>query len=862
MPGEVAQLTSLTVLDLSANRLRALPPEIAQLTSLRTLTLAGNQLSLLPPEISQLTNLTALDLSGNELATLPSEIGRLRNLQRLWLNGNRLTGLPPEISQLPRLQELRLADNPLDETMTSFLEPDGYATAALFVYLRSLLDDTELQYEGKLLLVGEGDVGKTCLVDALSGRGCQQEPKPTTHGVQIEALSFRHPEADRSITLNTWDFGGQEIYRITHQFFFSPRSLFLLVWKPRAGQDQNEVEAWLRRIRLRVGQDARVLLVATHADENRNPEIDYPRLETEFGPILAGQYFVDSVSGSGIDGLRTAIAREAAGLPGMGKPVNRRWLAARNEVLTLATPQITFQEFLGRCAHQGMEGDEAEALARLLHELGHVIHYADVEGLGEIVVLQPEWLTKAISYVLEDVPTRRVDGVLDHRRLRVIWGGSWERAYPAHYHPYFLRLMEQFDICYRLPGEDGSSLVAQLVPYERPVLAWDGAVQRPGVRSLKLICRMSDEAPGLIAWLTVRNHRFSTGRHWRSGVFLRHARYGSEGLFELTSGRQLLLTVRAGSPDAFFAILRDSLEDLIAQRWHLTYELLVPCPAMLEDGRTCPGSFNLETLFRRREAGRTSIDCHWCDREQEIGVLLTGFATPLGPQAPELEQIGTQLRELEVTLRQTHAGVQRTEVLLAIMGNEVRNVLKIVSAEVSDCPRLFSLTPSSSKWRKAHFWQETYTLTLWCEHPDHWHPYREASYEIKRPEEWFREVAPYLRMVSRLLRLVVPLLSGVGELAASRETIERLHYDIEGMEKVADAIPEFLEGSLDKPLATVAGPVGSGGAGLRVFRSLLLEVDPARRFAGMGRVRNGSGDFLWVCPTNYREYDPGLPQLP
>ena len=56
------------------------------------------------------------------------------------------------------------------------------------------------------------------------------------------------------MTVRAWDFGGQEVYRITHQFFFSQRALYLVVWKPREGQEQNEVEGWLRRIRLRVGQ--------------------------------------------------------------------------------------------------------------------------------------------------------------------------------------------------------------------------------------------------------------------------------------------------------------------------------------------------------------------------------------------------------------------------------------------------------------------------------------------------------------------------------------------------------------------------------------------------------------------------------
>ena len=53
-----------------------------------------------------------------------------------------------------------------------------------------------------------------------------------------------------------------------------------------------------------------------------------------------------------------------------------------------------------------------------MHDLGLIIYYADDEGLRDIVVLNPEWLTKAISYVLEDDATRQAGGILDHARLR------------------------------------------------------------------------------------------------------------------------------------------------------------------------------------------------------------------------------------------------------------------------------------------------------------------------------------------------------------------------------------------------------------------------------------------------------------
>jgi GTPase SAR1 family protein len=40
------------------------------------------------------------------------------------------------------------------------------------------------------------------------------------------------------ITLNGWDFGGQRVYRPTHQLFFSAPAVYLVVWKPREGRSR------------------------------------------------------------------------------------------------------------------------------------------------------------------------------------------------------------------------------------------------------------------------------------------------------------------------------------------------------------------------------------------------------------------------------------------------------------------------------------------------------------------------------------------------------------------------------------------------------------------------------------------------
>ena len=95
-----------------------------------------------------------------------------------------------------------------------------------------------------------------------------------------------------------------------------------------------------------------------------------------------------------------------------------------------------------------------------------------------------EWLTKAIGYVLEDGAPGERAGVISHRRLAEIWAQRGGRQlYPSHYHPYFLRLMEKFDISYRLEDDETRSLVAQLVPHQRPTLPWQPDTPPPaGIR--------------------------------------------------------------------------------------------------------------------------------------------------------------------------------------------------------------------------------------------------------------------------------------------------------------------------------------------------------------------------------------------
>ena len=748
VPGWVGNLAALTGLYLSTNQLAAVPESLGNLTALTELNLYGNQLTLVPESLGNLTALTMLDLSRNQLAAVPESLGNLTALTELNLSGNQLTAVPMQLAGLLEGKtHLSLSGNPLGEPLP---ELAARGSAELATYLRSL-HDAKPQYEAKMVLVGEGNVGKTSLVAALKGEEFV-EGRATTHGIEISLLTVRHPSLDTDMTVRAWDFGGQEVYRVSLQFFLSRRALYLVVWNVREGQEHDEVESWLRRIRLRAGPDARTLVVATHCAE-RLPELDYPHLEQMFPGMLPGTPFeVDSRTGQGIDGLTGTISDHAARLPQMGQLISSRWAAVRQDILACAAaePQIPYEQFAGICQRHGLTEPETSTLAKLMHDLGLVIYYADDEGLKDIVVLNPEWLTKAISYVLNDETTRQAAGVLDHARLRQIWHHP-AGGYDPRYHPYFLRLMEKFDISYRFEDDESRSLVAQLVPYQRPELPWQPGTAPPaGIRVLILICRLAEPAPGLIPWLTVRHHRASTGRHWRRGIFLRHliAAYASEALLELRSSGELAVEVRAPSPDLYFHVLRDSIEDLITRRWPgLDYRLFIPCPG--NSGSPCPGQFRLDGLLRIRQAGQTTIvPCMDCGQVHEISALLTGFTVPGEPLAAEIEHLHGQLADISTGI----TSIQARAAQITDIADMVRRVYRVVSTEVADCPRLFTLASvrPAAVGKRARVYQHHYRLTLWCEHPGYEHPWEpaatpHAAFALPRPRSGRRCAWPHHR---------------------------------------------------------------------------------------------------------------------
>jgi internalin A len=273
-------------LDLRFWRLRILPPEIGTIRNLRVLNISHNELTNIPPEIGNLQFLEQLNISYNSLSSLPQEIQKIKSLKTLYLEDNALP-IPPEI--------LRKSNNPKAIFSSYFGKFAGE--------IKKALD------EAKMLVVGQGSVGKTSLVLRLTRKKFNPNENKT-EGIQISHWNVFH--ADSKMKINVWDFGGQEIMHATHQFFLTKRSLYLLVLNARQTQEENRVEVWLKIIQA-FGGDSPVIIVGNQVDQH-SFDIDRTGLKKKY-PNIVSILETSAATGAGIEELKAVIAEQVNNLP-------------------------------------------------------------------------------------------------------------------------------------------------------------------------------------------------------------------------------------------------------------------------------------------------------------------------------------------------------------------------------------------------------------------------------------------------------------------------------------------------------------------------------------------------------------------
>ncbi|MCX6848901.1 MAG: leucine-rich repeat domain-containing protein [Verrucomicrobia bacterium] len=513
LPPEIAQLSKLKKLRLDENELTSLPPEFGSLSALRELYFSGNQLRSLPPEILKLVKLEVLWLYDNELTKLPPEFGRLSALKKFSLANNRLTNLPAEIGELKELELLNLEYNALEALPESLRElrklkrlalhgnealglpanvlgrayselnekkPPAKPQDLLDYYFAALGDRGQALREMKVLVVGRGGAGKTSVIRRLKGLPLDTL-QSETHGIAIEELSL--PCADGPVVARVWDFGGQHVLHAMHEFFFTGRSLYVLVLGEREDMAERDAEYWLQLIRSYAGKAP--VIVVLNKSGGRARELDLPRrkLEDTYGPILAWLptecHETDPERG-GISVLKQQITRVIGAMPEIQARFPKKWMQIKEWLSGMKESYLDYNTYEQRCSVLGeTDSEKQEELAAFLHDLGVALNYRRDPRLHETTVLRPDWLADGIYALLRANDTRHPsplapDGRINLKRMPAIYVAAENLKmlkaadYPAVKHPFLLRLMAAFQLSFPLDEEGMEHLVPALLSVEEP----------------------------------------------------------------------------------------------------------------------------------------------------------------------------------------------------------------------------------------------------------------------------------------------------------------------------------------------------------------------------------------------------------
>ena len=638
LPAEMGELTNLIGLYLSRNQLSALPAEISQLTNLTGLDLGGNQLSALPAEISQLTNLTKLGLGENQLSALPAEISQLTNLTGLYLWQNQLSALPAEISQLTNLTTLDLGGNPLKSPPPEIIEQ---GVQAIFEYLRQLPEKETLVNEAKMILVGQGDVGKTCLAKRLIYDEFIEDK--TTEGIDILKWGITAPTDEKEeIKLNVWDFGGQDIYHATHQFFLTKRSVYLLVWNARKSRDYEHIYYWLHTIEA-FGEDSPIILVLSKLNE-RNGDLNMPDLREKF-PQIVDLYKVDSEDGKGIPALKDIISKTAWQLPHMQTVWIDSWFMVREHLEKMGKDWIGYSEFCEICYSEGLDKKQINILDEYLHDLGVIIHFQDIK-LQDMVILKPEWATNAVYKILDTDAVKERNGILLHSELGKIWDTG---IYPQNVYPKLLELMNKFELAYELPDKR-SHLVAELLPSSEPVFEWNTT------DNLCFYYRYDFLPAGLMTRFIVRLHRDLENKSdgtqlcWREGAVL--CRDGTRAFVRVRPLEKLIeIKVNGNNERELLTIIRYHFDEINKSIKKVKITKEIPCSC----SNDCSYKFDYENLLHAEKKGIKTVQCQKNFEDVSLSLLLEGYKR----KEDRMNEIDETLKEKGINLTVIQNAEQR-----------------------------------------------------------------------------------------------------------------------------------------------------------------------------------------------------------
>ena len=414
--------------------------------------------------------------------------------------------------------------------------------------------------ETRVIYLGEAGAGKTSLIRRLHGETIRPHEGATT---RVEIRERTLERTGQQLRVHDWDFGGQLIMHATHQFFLSEKVIYVVVIDIRR---EDALVYWLEHARV-FGNGAPTLVVLNKIDTM--PSGVHTPLEFDPKALQKRYHFVNNFhkmsceDGAGLDAVRAELEALCWQNEVLSAQTPESWFTVKEQLRAKHYDHISCADFVAICRQCDLV-DETEITGCLsaLNQLGAAIHFPD---LDDQVVLNAEWITKALYFVIWSSEDYHRRGLLSQNVLRDLYAsgrqsGELEVAVADEQIPFLLKLMVRFELAYRIKGTVNEYQIPMLAPVNQPDRRLLQASGHPYFRF-----RFDFLPPALYYRFIVQcSAEIAPNGLWREGALLQHLGAWVQVEYWKDSNSMVLL-MQSGDDGNYIALLRQRLYALLGR---------------------------------------------------------------------------------------------------------------------------------------------------------------------------------------------------------------------------------------------------------------------------------------------------------
>ena len=523
----------------------------------------------------------------------------------------------------------------------------------------------------KIMLVGESNVGKSCLAMRLAEDQYPNDAEQgTTHGMKLWKMepeqlhsSAAAPEGQRRDVV-LWDMGGQDEYRLVHQLFMHDSTLALVFLDPTRGRTAfEEVEAWNKRLDKSLGGKPTVKLLIGSKMDKPSDTVDEAGIEQLIKSCgFSGYYKTSAHNDRGVPELREAMAKllDWDSLTKTSRPELfqriRDEIDRRRDKGEVVLPLADLEKSIRDMNPEDYDAKAVSAVAEQLSVQGVIADTRQMSGERTLVLRIEEIERYAGSLIIAARNNPRGVPALEEKQLASpdvpLPGIAKKDRLPRLQERVVLecviQMMVKCGICFQ---HEGLMIFPSL--FQEAAASDSSSFARDSVSLYYDFSGAIDNVySSLVAWLAM-SKSFGSVRLWHDRAEFERPGKGVCGVHKIDRGRGFAhVDVYFGKTtsdrirDQFISFVEDHLR---RHDIEITEYIKLVC-------QKCGYQFSEDNIKRRIARGETDIGCVECDTR----VLLAQGAAEARERDPKLESQTFALRtEVEKRMKRTAKSARR-----------------------------------------------------------------------------------------------------------------------------------------------------------------------------------------------------------